>query len=544
MSSSAASKASADKRHKKTSAAARSPNYQSASTDSYGGILDLQGLAGNQTVNHLLQSEKDGSRTTANGVPPIVEKVVKSGVGQPLDPATRTFMESRFGQDFSDMRVHTDAKAAESAQAVNALAYTAGTNIVFGKDRYQAQTQGGKHLLGHELAHVVQQSGSKNTSHPQLSLDHPGSHREHAAQQLAYGIDGPDNSGFLPPTEGTRPASSDIARAPAGIIQRQLITPLGQGGGVGDLTERDRREPSVNVTDVDIPSAIQLGWRAIAELDAETLKHANVAQRVEMIKQLAAAYWAGNREEESIIQIIDTTPHDQAAELLNQLADQKLNDRSLLDEVDRVVDIGNNLDLHAALSKLRLKALGVEGAHEATEKAPILPWSESGAVFSVTRTRTGKVRVKYPAIVRLKEQFEEVRHLPLDLFLPPGHEFDPEQVLLIRDYDRINDDKDVAEGKKSDLVPIVARELSGYRHAAKRIFLTDVAEIASIAMPGGAAKSIIGKAALVIVERIIPITSLLLRKNRSQFLKWFPNWGPRIIGIIQAAELTIGLFGI
>jgi len=81
--------------------------------------------------------------------------------GQPLDSATRTYMESRFGQDFSQVRVHTDTKAAESAKAVNALAYTIGRNVVFGAGQYTPQTISGKQLLGHELAHVMQQGASR-----------------------------------------------------------------------------------------------------------------------------------------------------------------------------------------------------------------------------------------------------------------------------------------------------------------------------------------------------------------------------------------------
>src|SRR5690348_10689940 len=66
-------------------------------------------------------------------------------------------MESRFGQDFSQVRVHTDTKAAESARAVNALAYTVGQDVVFGEGQYTPGTQEGKSLLAHELTHVVQQ---------------------------------------------------------------------------------------------------------------------------------------------------------------------------------------------------------------------------------------------------------------------------------------------------------------------------------------------------------------------------------------------------
>jgi hypothetical protein len=64
-------------------------------------------------------------------VPPLVHEVLRSP-GQPIDLATRTFMEHRFGHDFGHVRVHTDEKAWDSTRAVNALAYTAGHHLVFG----------------------------------------------------------------------------------------------------------------------------------------------------------------------------------------------------------------------------------------------------------------------------------------------------------------------------------------------------------------------------------------------------------------------------
>jgi hypothetical protein len=91
--------------------------------------------------------------------------VVLRSPGQPLDQTTRTFMEPRFGHDFSRVRVHTNSRAAESARAVNALAYTVGRNVVFGEGQYRPGTNEGRRLLAHELTHVVQQrSGTQGTA--------------------------------------------------------------------------------------------------------------------------------------------------------------------------------------------------------------------------------------------------------------------------------------------------------------------------------------------------------------------------------------------
>lgn len=97
---------------------------------------------------------QETSQTTA---PPAVQDVLSSS-GQPLDPATRGLMESRFGHDFGNVRVHADGKAAESARQIDASAYTSGSNIVFGSGRYETATSSGLGLLAHELTHVVQQA--------------------------------------------------------------------------------------------------------------------------------------------------------------------------------------------------------------------------------------------------------------------------------------------------------------------------------------------------------------------------------------------------
>lgn len=80
--------------------------------------------------------------------------------GQPMPDGSRRFFESRFGQDFSNVRLHTDGAAAKSAQSINALAYTTGNNIVFNAGQYSPGTESGQRLMAHELTHVVQQTGT------------------------------------------------------------------------------------------------------------------------------------------------------------------------------------------------------------------------------------------------------------------------------------------------------------------------------------------------------------------------------------------------
>ena len=107
--------------------------------------------------SETLQRKAAGPADPA-AAPPVVHQVLQSS-GRPLDHATRAFFEPRFGHDFSRVRVHTDAQAAESARSVNALAWTVGNNVVFGSGQYDSHSTAGRKLLAHELTHVVQQTG-------------------------------------------------------------------------------------------------------------------------------------------------------------------------------------------------------------------------------------------------------------------------------------------------------------------------------------------------------------------------------------------------
>ena len=105
-----------------------------------------------------LQTKPAGAaEITAIEAPSIVHEMLRS-LGQPLDANTCAFFEPRFGRDFSQVRVHTDLNAAESARAVKAHAYTVGSHIAFSTGRYSPETASGRQLLAHELTHVVQQA--------------------------------------------------------------------------------------------------------------------------------------------------------------------------------------------------------------------------------------------------------------------------------------------------------------------------------------------------------------------------------------------------
>jgi hypothetical protein len=99
----------------------------------------------------------------AGSAPAVVRNALQTP-GRPLDAATRADMEQRFGCDFGDVRVHTDAHAERSARAVSARAYTFGGEVVFAAGEYSPYTAEGRRLLAHELAHVVQQQGRQDAA--------------------------------------------------------------------------------------------------------------------------------------------------------------------------------------------------------------------------------------------------------------------------------------------------------------------------------------------------------------------------------------------
>jgi hypothetical protein len=144
----------------------------------------------------LQRRSQDGTKgdTVARNVPPIVHEVLQSP-GQPLDPETRAFFEPRFGTDFSQVRVHTDARATESARTVGALAYTAGLNVVLGAGIYRPLSPLGQRLLAHELTHVIQQIPSKKGE--ELTID-PSSSAEQEADQFASVVTEPSSLVHIP----------------------------------------------------------------------------------------------------------------------------------------------------------------------------------------------------------------------------------------------------------------------------------------------------------------------------------------------------------
>jgi hypothetical protein len=156
---------------------------------------------------------KPAGNPRPGSAPPVVHEVLSSP-GLPLDNPTRNMFEPRFGRDFGRVRIHTDEKAAGSASAVNALAYTVGNHVVFASGQYRPAAPLGQKLLAHELAHVLQQQdiALDTGSLSGLEVGAPDDTAEYEAEAAAQRI-------VLDPGSDLRLAAR---AAPAGRVAPQL----------------------------------------------------------------------------------------------------------------------------------------------------------------------------------------------------------------------------------------------------------------------------------------------------------------------------------
>ncbi|MDA1273066.1 MAG: DUF4157 domain-containing protein [Verrucomicrobia bacterium] len=208
---------------------------------------------------------RPSSAAAPAAVPPIIHEVLRSP-GQPLDAATRSFMEPRFGRDFSAVKVHTDSRAAESAGAVNALAYTVGPHVVFGLGQYAPGTSSGRRLMAHELTHTVQQSrGGIATLAGLLRVSNPGDADEHEAEAVAASVvtasePGASASDIKPATPAIQ-RIGDLSKVPPGLESECEIASDSPGMTVENLMFGNRSS-TLSAAEESKLERFVLGWTA------------------------------------------------------------------------------------------------------------------------------------------------------------------------------------------------------------------------------------------------------------------------------------------
>jgi hypothetical protein len=145
--------------------------------------------------------------------------------GKSLDSDTRDFFEPRFGFDFSRVRVHADSRAASSARAINAQAYTAGNDVVFDEGRYAPDSVEGRQLLAHELMHVVQQDAGARAVGPLATGSRHDGFEQEADAAARHSVLGGSTTGVLSGRSG--------GQAPA--LQKYEASEHAQFGETGDI---------------------------------------------------------------------------------------------------------------------------------------------------------------------------------------------------------------------------------------------------------------------------------------------------------------------
>jgi hypothetical protein len=196
--------------------------------------------------------------------------------GQRLDTRTRGFFETRLRRDLGHVRIHTGASAVESASALNAKAYTIGHDIVFGQNEYAPESEPGKLLLAHELAHVAQQQGMAASSHSTVEIGNGSDRAEKEADAFALaavatppglrkGNSSPDISGLVTPSSSRQvlrrtpkddPCKDSKLKTWAGCFDTDWYAPLANGSGV-DIKLRFRPNAKVDADKIAFVQTVQ-----------------------------------------------------------------------------------------------------------------------------------------------------------------------------------------------------------------------------------------------------------------------------------------------
>ncbi|WP_089810106.1 eCIS core domain-containing protein [Halogeometricum rufum] len=140
--------------------------------------LSTEGESGAAVVRRASDAPATGS---GEGLSP---RGTASGGGEPIPPSVRAFFEPRFGRDFGHVRLHTGGRAAAASEALDARAFTYGSDIYFGANQYDSETSSGRELIAHELAHVEQQSNGGVPEVRRQSESDAGPEDEDAGQTL------------------------------------------------------------------------------------------------------------------------------------------------------------------------------------------------------------------------------------------------------------------------------------------------------------------------------------------------------------------------
>lgn len=168
-------------------------SHRAEHSSAQGSLLRLQRQYGNRYVGQVIDRARDGE-PDEGGLDAVERSIDQArGGGQSIDQGTRRSMESAFGADFSDVRIHTDADADSLSRAISARAFTTGKDVFFRQGEYSPGTSSGRELLAHELTHVVQQNG--DGIRRKMTISEPGDEHEVEADRMARAVIDRENRG-------------------------------------------------------------------------------------------------------------------------------------------------------------------------------------------------------------------------------------------------------------------------------------------------------------------------------------------------------------
>lgn len=517
---------------------------------------ELPGQADKKRDEPILQRKPASQGTSTTAAPPLVHETLASA-GQPLDAGTRAFMALRLGHDFSRVRIHADSRAAASARAVDAQAYTVGEHIAFDNGMYSPHTARGRHLLAHELVHTLQQGQAGDLVQRKGEPEAPATDAPAGDPVTAIVID---------PGSGRTRFFLDGGETIDGLVVFQASTfPVGEyrleraknsspghiwdiwnadgtmfRGGVQFTVVLEGTNPNHLPAPNSLPYAPSVQLR-VARGVLPTL--VDIDKLIAAIKAQVEKRLVLNAEELAIIRLLASVPAEQAEAFVKRLREERVGEIGLLERMDKDIDGENNIALHEALSRLKLQGGGRQSA-AALADAPTLAWHDvmgffqQKAVFSVTRTARGTVLIRYLGAISsglyANPEYAEIagmdRKARLDIMTGRGIEVRVDQPINVRDYDA------------DRTVVLTAEDLIAYQHAGVRKFLADIGMIASLATPAGA--ETVGARVLAYGTQILTVATLIVDENKLNIRRWFPNWGPAIIDTSEKIKIVIAGVGI
>ncbi|WP_394295541.1 eCIS core domain-containing protein [Natrialba chahannaoensis] len=405
-----------------------------------------------------IQRALDGTDTTRGEVPDTVLDVLGSG-GQPLDGTIQRTLEDRMDADFSNVRIHTGAKAAEAADAIDAKAFTCGNDIVFNAGEYDPNSAEGQFLLAHELAHVTQQNGGAPISmmpkpDADLQID-PDPQLEREADQAAKEA----LSGEEPLTVGRLGTEVHVQRVKKDQADKMLA--ILEGNFQADNAEHqefldnselspDRRQSlDAQLKEYD-PEAI-----ATREADID-INYRNSEQEEKYICVKAAVEVLDTAE--SLNDDFDETKQkwqrakNERRQLLNQLENTGRGSKARLDLEERLER--TEAEIHECISNLNQIHVELENAIETAEQL----WEQAdidkkeqlfitGAADTTKQKLFSRGTVK-ALLSKIDEKFSQI----LEIKSLGEHILD---IKRARDHsgEIVEGEKETGEGKRPDSVP-------------------------------------------------------------------------------------------